>query len=157
MMSVTTGIELKMKQAAEELDRHLREIIGWHFSGETGCPFWLEWAKNAGWNPIEEIQTFDDLKKFDHFQDAAAETQHPGKRRHRQQEGFSHLAKNVALEGPGKRHSKRTYTTDPAEVSVTLRKSLTHRSRPVAIQVRSGNIVGRLGLFASMARFCSAP
>ena len=25
--------------------------------------------KNAGWDPIEEIKTFDDISKFDHFQD----------------------------------------------------------------------------------------
>jgi phenylacetate-coenzyme A ligase PaaK-like adenylate-forming protein len=51
------------------LNQHLQEIIHWHFSDETGCPFWLDWKKNASWNPLEEIKTFDDLLKFDHFQD----------------------------------------------------------------------------------------
>ena len=37
--------------AQDQLDAHVREIIQWHFSPETGSPFWLEWAKKAGWNP----------------------------------------------------------------------------------------------------------
>ena len=31
------------------LDAHVRDIVRWHFSPETGCPFWLDWAKKAGW------------------------------------------------------------------------------------------------------------
>ena len=41
--------------ARERLDAHVREIVRWHFSPETGCPFWLNWAKEAGWNPATEI------------------------------------------------------------------------------------------------------
>jgi phenylacetate-coenzyme A ligase PaaK-like adenylate-forming protein len=55
--------------AQEQLDAHVREIVRWHFSPETGCPFWLDWARQAGWNPAEAIQTFDDLRRFPHFQD----------------------------------------------------------------------------------------
>lgn len=54
---------------AERLDQHLREIIAWHFSPETGCPFWLDWAAKAGWDPRREIQTFADIQRFPHFQD----------------------------------------------------------------------------------------
>jgi len=57
------------KKAGEQLDSHLREIIQWHFSPETGCPFWLDWAKKAGWSPRDEIRTFADMQKFPHFQD----------------------------------------------------------------------------------------
>ena len=28
-----------IKAAQEKLDAHLREIVQWHFSPETGCPF----------------------------------------------------------------------------------------------------------------------
>src|SRR2546425_590555 len=56
--------------AQEALDSHLREIIAWHFSPETGCPFWLDWVKQAGWDPRKEIKTFQDaIEKFPHFQD----------------------------------------------------------------------------------------
>ena len=29
----------------EQLDQQVRETIAWHFSPETGSPFWLNWAK----------------------------------------------------------------------------------------------------------------
>jgi phenylacetate-coenzyme A ligase PaaK-like adenylate-forming protein len=59
----------KTEMAAEALDRHVREIVAWHFSPETGTPFWLDWAQEAGWDPRKEIRGFADLKKFGHFED----------------------------------------------------------------------------------------
>jgi phenylacetate-coenzyme A ligase PaaK-like adenylate-forming protein len=60
----------KITEASTQLDAHCREIINWHFSPETGCPFWLDWAKKAGWDPRKEIKSFADLQaKFPHFQD----------------------------------------------------------------------------------------
>ena len=50
------------------LDTHLSEIIDWHFSPETGCPFWLDWARK-NFDPRKEIASFADLLKFPHFQD----------------------------------------------------------------------------------------
>ncbi|MEK9950477.1 MAG: hypothetical protein VW579_15040, partial [Verrucomicrobiales bacterium] len=59
-----------VQKAKEALDAHVREIVNWHFSADTGCPFWLDWASKAGWNPAEEVQSLDDLiAKFPHFQD----------------------------------------------------------------------------------------
>ncbi|MEI6235663.1 MAG: hypothetical protein WCT04_21620 [Planctomycetota bacterium] len=55
--------------AKDKLNAHLREIIKWHFSPETGSPFWLDWAKKAGWNPIEKISTIEDMGLFPHFED----------------------------------------------------------------------------------------
>ncbi len=55
--------------AREKLDAHTREIVQWHFSPETGCPFWLDWAAKAGWNPAQEVRAFADLARFPHFQD----------------------------------------------------------------------------------------
>lgn len=58
------------EEAVDSLNAHLVEIIDWHFSPETGCPFWLEWAEKAGWDPRERIKTFDDLVvNFPHFED----------------------------------------------------------------------------------------
>jgi phenylacetate-coenzyme A ligase PaaK-like adenylate-forming protein len=54
--------------AKAQLETHLREIIQWHFSPETGCPFWLNWAAK-NFDPRKEIQTVEDLLKFPHFQD----------------------------------------------------------------------------------------
>ncbi len=58
-----------VKAAQEKLDAHVREIVRWHFSPETGSPFWLDWAKKAGWNPATEIKCSADLLRFPHFQD----------------------------------------------------------------------------------------
>src|SRR5437016_9989689 len=58
-----------IQAAAQKLDAHLAQIVQWHFSPETGSPFWLDWAKKAGWNPAQEIKTVQDLQKFPHFQD----------------------------------------------------------------------------------------
>ena len=59
---------LTPEQAQTQLDEHLREIIHWHFSPETGCPFWLDWAKK-NFDPRPQVKTTQDLLKFPHFQD----------------------------------------------------------------------------------------
>lgn len=61
------ALQTAAAQAADKLNAHLREIIQWHFSPETGCPFWLDYAAKAGWNPLEEVKTVEDLTKFDNF------------------------------------------------------------------------------------------
>ena len=62
-------LESKVRQAAEQLDAHVREIVDWHFNPETSCPFWLEWANKAGFDPRKEVRSYADLKKFGHFED----------------------------------------------------------------------------------------
>ena len=59
--------EAEAQRAA--LDAWVREVVAWHFAPATGCPFWLQWAEKAGWDPRGEVQGFDDLKKFGHFED----------------------------------------------------------------------------------------
>jgi phenylacetate-coenzyme A ligase PaaK-like adenylate-forming protein len=58
-----------VQQAQARLDAHVREIITWHFSPETGCPFWLDWA-GKNFDPRTEVKSLADLvAKFPHFQD----------------------------------------------------------------------------------------
>jgi len=54
-------------EARAQLDAHVREIVAWHFSPETGTPYWLDQAVAAGWDPREEVQGFDDLLRFENF------------------------------------------------------------------------------------------
>jgi phenylacetate-coenzyme A ligase PaaK-like adenylate-forming protein len=68
-MQTTSVDSSAIKAAREKLDAHTRETVQWHFSPETGSPFWLDWASKAGWNPAKEIKSFDDLMRFPHFQD----------------------------------------------------------------------------------------
>lgn len=60
---------MPIKDATQQLDAHVREIISWHFSADTGCPFWLDWAQQAGWDPKREVAGFADLARFPNFQD----------------------------------------------------------------------------------------
>ncbi len=55
--------------AKERLDAQVREMVHWHFSPETGCPFWLEFAAGLSWDPVREIRRLEDLRRFPPFQD----------------------------------------------------------------------------------------
>jgi phenylacetate-coenzyme A ligase PaaK-like adenylate-forming protein len=53
----------------DSLDRWVREVVDWHFDPATGSPFWLDFARKAGWDPRREVRQFDDLQRFGEFQD----------------------------------------------------------------------------------------
>jgi phenylacetate-coenzyme A ligase PaaK-like adenylate-forming protein len=42
----------------------LRAAIAWHFGADTGSPFWLRAADTLDFNPLTDIDTFDDLRMF---------------------------------------------------------------------------------------------
>ena len=64
-------------QAQTQLDTHVRDIIAWHFTPETGCPYWLDWAKN-NFDPRPVVKSFADLiTKFPHFQDESLRDMQP--------------------------------------------------------------------------------
>ncbi len=66
---MTDNIDALARAAKKKLDAHTRDMVKWHFSPETGCPFWLEKAKTYDFNPLEDVNCFDDLKKFPLFED----------------------------------------------------------------------------------------
>jgi phenylacetate-coenzyme A ligase PaaK-like adenylate-forming protein len=59
----------QIKQAREKLDAAVRETVAWHFSPDTGTPFWLERAKSFKFNPLKDVHGYDDLKLFGLFED----------------------------------------------------------------------------------------
>ncbi len=63
------SLSQRIGQAKQALDAHTRETVSWHFDPKTGCPFWLDYAEKLDWSPRDEIQCYEDLDKFDHFQD----------------------------------------------------------------------------------------
>ena len=69
MRTEGAATEARATEASAVLDAWVREIINWHFDPATGCPFWLAWASQAGWDPQREVTSFDDLAKFPHFED----------------------------------------------------------------------------------------
>ncbi|MAE63719.1 MAG: hypothetical protein CMJ18_05560 [Phycisphaeraceae bacterium] len=68
-MTQTTHAPAQVDQARDRLDAHVREMVQWHFSPDTGTPFWLEWAGGAGRDPRDEVHGFDDLALIPRFED----------------------------------------------------------------------------------------
>ncbi|MBX7074945.1 MAG: hypothetical protein K1X71_17525 [Pirellulales bacterium] len=58
-----------IRAARQKLDAHAYETVQWHFHPSSGCPFWLEKSKELKFDPLKEVKTYDDLKKFPEFQD----------------------------------------------------------------------------------------
>ena len=56
--------------ARARLDAHVREIVAWHFDPATGSPFWLERAAGLGFDPRRDVQGYEDLNLFGHFEDS---------------------------------------------------------------------------------------
>ncbi|MEM9444549.1 MAG: hypothetical protein AAGA18_04275 [Verrucomicrobiota bacterium] len=68
---------MDLEKAKQVLDAYVREMIKWHFSEDTGCPFWLNWKKEAGWDPVAEIKSYEDMMRFDHFSDETLRDHQP--------------------------------------------------------------------------------
>ena len=64
-MSVPKYPDVDSARAA--LDAHVREIVQWHFSPETGTPYWIEWARQAGIDARESVRGVEDLSIFPNF------------------------------------------------------------------------------------------
>ncbi len=45
-------------------EEFLRAAMSWHFSPETGSPFWLEQAQKFEFDPIADVRRFEDLTLF---------------------------------------------------------------------------------------------
>lgn len=57
------------RRAREQLDAHTYEIVQFHFHESTGCPFWLQKKRELGFDPLQQVKGFDDLRKFPSFED----------------------------------------------------------------------------------------
>ena len=66
---LSPAVEAAAKKARDVLDAHTHEIVQWHFHPSTGCPFWLQKAKELKFDPLKEVKTYDDIKKFPLFED----------------------------------------------------------------------------------------
>ena len=50
----------------DALDAHVRAMVAWHWSPDTGAPFWIDWSRQSGLSP-GDIQTFSDLSQLPRF------------------------------------------------------------------------------------------
>ncbi len=66
---MSDSLDASIAKAQGELDAHTVEIVHWHFSEATGCPFWLEKKKELPFDPLTDIKCFEDLNKFPDFED----------------------------------------------------------------------------------------
>src|SRR5215831_2810057 len=64
-----TDLKSRVKHARDALDSWVREVVAWNFDPQTGCPFWLDYAKNIDWDPRRDVRGYDDLARFGGFQD----------------------------------------------------------------------------------------
>ncbi len=48
---------------------YLRTAMAWHFGENTGSAFWLRMAKELDFNPLTDIRTFRDLRRFPNLVD----------------------------------------------------------------------------------------
>ena len=116
-------LEQSVQDAKQVLNAHVREIIQWHFSPETGCPFWLEWAGKQDWNPVDEINSYDDLvARFPNFQDEWLRDLQPEVWVPKQYEGrpFNIFETGGTTGMPKQRIGWEDYKVDYSEFSETL-------------------------------------
>jgi phenylacetate-coenzyme A ligase PaaK-like adenylate-forming protein len=52
------------------LDEWTRWMMRWHFSEATGASFWLEYRDALGFDPLSDVETYADLRKFGPFDKA---------------------------------------------------------------------------------------
>jgi phenylacetate-coenzyme A ligase PaaK-like adenylate-forming protein len=64
-----TSVQVATNQARDQLNEHTLRTVHWHFSEETGSPFWLDKKKSLSFDPLKDVKSFDDLKMFPEFED----------------------------------------------------------------------------------------
>ena len=69
MSTTDSQVDALAAEAKQKLDEHTVDVVRWHFSEETGCPFWLQKKSELGFDPLTEVRGFDDLQKFPLFED----------------------------------------------------------------------------------------
>lgn len=57
-------LDVPRERRVDDPDAYLRAAIAWHFGAETGSPFWLRAAKTLDFDPLTDVETFHDLRKF---------------------------------------------------------------------------------------------
>ncbi|WP_437185016.1 hypothetical protein SH668x_002106 [Planctomicrobium sp. SH668] len=66
---MSVQLDTLVANAKQQLDEQTVRTVQLHFHPELGAPFWLEQAKSYNFNPLTDINCFDDLKKFPLFED----------------------------------------------------------------------------------------
>ena len=67
--TISDDVAKKASAALDRLNEHTLKTVHWHFSDETGCPFWLQKKSELNFDPLTDVKSFEDLKKFPEFED----------------------------------------------------------------------------------------
>jgi len=58
-------------------DEYIAALMSWHFSPETGSPYWLRRARELDFDPLTDVRTYADIARFpnvvDEFRDIPVE------------------------------------------------------------------------------------
>ncbi len=68
-MTQTADLQAQVAEAKKQLDAQTVEIVQLHFDPEHGAPFWLEKAKTYDFDPLKDVNCFEDLRQFPLFED----------------------------------------------------------------------------------------
>ena len=60
-------VEASQGRIGTPVDRLL--LLCYHFDPATGCPYWMYRAKHQTFNPLTDVNSYDDLDKFGGFED----------------------------------------------------------------------------------------
>lgn len=70
-------LDLPREAPPPDPEAYLRAAMAWHFGADTGSPFWLRTATRLDFDPLTDVRTFDDLRRFpnlvNELRDAAVE------------------------------------------------------------------------------------
>jgi phenylacetate-coenzyme A ligase PaaK-like adenylate-forming protein len=62
-------IDLPRTALIDDYQAYLQQAVRWHFSPQTGSPYWLERAKTLDFDPLTDVKTFEDLALFPNIVD----------------------------------------------------------------------------------------
>ena len=65
----SADIQQLQADAKAKLDEHTVEMVQWHFNEETGSPFSHHKKSELNFDPLTEVNSFEDLRKFPLFED----------------------------------------------------------------------------------------
>jgi len=64
-----TLLDVPRDAPPEDADAYLRAAMAWHFGEDTGSPFWLRTARELDFDPLTEVHTYTDLRRFPNLVD----------------------------------------------------------------------------------------
>ena len=74
-MNSETSLSSAVGSERDRLDAYVRDMMTWHFSPETGTPYWLNWSARHNMDPRSAVRCFNDLiKLFPNFDDGILRT-----------------------------------------------------------------------------------